>query len=256
MKNLLLVSMLFATTVFMGQSFIKNYQGKVQGKDVFLNITANDGQVTGTILAQINCTSHAVSGRFKNSQTLLLNFKNSTDSAEFIYKEGKISAKDNPNAVFFIETYTQFDSELQKCKNNSFQNLIIDNVKLLSFPPTKPSGKAWDASWSNYKPDLYLSIKNGNFSQTYYKQNSMYKDIVATNLPLSFIPTQKVSINKSQFNQGLSLLIYDNDNDDDDLVGHVNVLMNPEFHTYNNTMQTLIKENGNFKIEITYHYER
>ncbi len=173
--------------------------------------------------------------------------------------EGNWSKDNNSkqHPFYFIETSETYNNAIKNCKeirkSKVLTNLIIDKIELLSFPPTKESGKAWDNAFSSYKPDIFISItdfnKNSLYTQPNYYNNQTNKD-----LPLSINFEYKLKLTKEKYKDGIIINFYDHDSaTSHDLLGNIPLNSFKEHYDSKKTVQTM-KTNG-IKAKVTFHYE-
>ncbi|XRE42377.1 hypothetical protein ACIVBQ_000581 [Tenacibaculum discolor] len=266
MKKLLLLFILLSTVTVQCQDFIKTYEGFINKEKVYLKLYSNSGVVTGDIFEESNCLKQKVEGIIKNSS---FNFSVQFDDFEStITESGKIEGykkEGEKNKFYFIPTQFNFKEELSKCKPKKEKNtLVVYDIKVLKYPATKDSGKAWDNAFGQYKPDVYFKIldknKNAIFSQNITSRLENHNGSEFNLLKVAekqILKEQKNCIAKiplKQHAKGLFFCLYDYDSaTSDDLIGVV-AAKNLPVSKESNLMKKMIEIDG-FKIEVEYYYQ-
>lgn len=93
--------------------------------------------------------------------------------------------------------------------------LKIMSVRITAMPLTKANGGTWD-DFPSSGPDVYIKITD-NANTTFYKWPFIYRDIIASNLPLNFIIENSSSvatpliITSANFSKNIALELWDDD---------------------------------------------
>ncbi len=93
--------------------------------------------------------------------------------------------------------------------------LKIMSVRITAFPLTKPNGGTWD-DFPSSGPEVYIKITD-NANTTFYRWPFIYRDVVASNLPLNFVIENSSSvatpliITSANFSKNIALELWDED---------------------------------------------
>ncbi|SOS54999.1 hypothetical protein TFHFJT_200049 [Tenacibaculum finnmarkense] len=243
------------------QDFIKTYEGLLNGKQSYLKLFSNSGQVSGNYFNISDCENEVVTGVITNNLFVFtLGTKKYTGT---ILPSGKIQGlgiNKTINGFYFLQSSFNFQDEFNKCIVNKVNkenvSLVISDVKVLKYPKLRKSGEAWDSLFGNYKPDLFMKILDINQNALFYQENKLNDHNGESFSLMGTTGLYKgiVKIPKENYKDGLYFCLYDFDNNsEDDLISTIGIAWFKK--DYDLSLIKQVFEKNGFKIQIEYYYE-
>ncbi|WP_271406953.1 hypothetical protein [Tenacibaculum soleae] len=266
MKRIITLLLVLFTLSMQSQDFIKTYEGLLKGKQSYLKLYSNSGKVSGSYFNINNCKNEEIIGVISGNIILFkLNYKEYKGE---ILENGKIQgveSENENNKFYFLPSSFNFQDEFNKCsislEKKEKTTLVIYDIKVLKYPNTRKSGKAWDSAFGSYKPDVFIKILDAKQKVLYSQQsvltNHTGKPFILGNIVSKEKGRKKTNyitkFAKEQYKNGLYFCLYDFDNNsENDRMASIGVVLKKSYNT-NKYKETL--EYQGFKIEVQFYFK-